>query len=598
MKKLLVILLLWTSPCWATTYYVRSDGHDTADGTQDSTDGTHGAWKSVGALQTTTSPPTLAPDDVVAFRCGDTFYPDGAGVTHALYSAQSGISGHPIVFTSYGTGALPVLKGSMVMSGLAQDGTYPTVWNTACTVEPNSVWINGNHGGVAVPYSLAITATGGHYTITWNGTPSSSLLYSASAATIQAALRAISGAGNSTILVTGTNPYNIILPAALNVLTAQSVDLTGGTVTATGGKQALSVNATASQWYWTGNVLSVYGNGAAPALVEAGYLTSTAKTNGKNYITWKNLAFVQGGNALGATLTLNTNTTLGMVIQGCTFTDSGFVHIGTGTLTGDVLVDGCTFAYSGEGESPATGNGSALDINGTSPAVTVQNCYFTHVGDWTGSGYHDHGIYHKAGTLIWRYNTHVNGGAETGACVRIDSATANNCQVYYNLFSKGTGTQNWGVMTAYGSGHVVYNNTFYGIGTGVWYYTGSTGLTVKNNIFHTTTYKFIISPVATGLVSDRNCFYGGPAQPFTWSSTACNLAAWQGTPGFQDANSISSDPNFNYVGTDFRLRPFSPCINAGVSVSLTQDFIGFVVPRQTVPCIGAYEWYPGPPLDK
>jgi hypothetical protein len=49
----------------------------------------------------------------------------------------------------------------------------------------------------------------------------------------------------------------------------------------------------------------------------------------------------------------------------------------------------------------------------------------------------------------------------------------------------------------------------------------------------------------------------------------------------------------NAAGGDFRLRPGSPAINAGVDVGLTSDYEGKTVPYPGgLPDIGAYEFYP------
>lgn len=86
-------------------------------------------------------------------------------------------------------------------------------------------------------YALAITATGGTYTLTANGSPTSSLAFNASSSAIQAALVAVGavGAGNAT--VTGSaGSYTITFtgaaasPATLTVATGS---LTGGSATVT-----------------------------------------------------------------------------------------------------------------------------------------------------------------------------------------------------------------------------------------------------------------------------------------------------------------------------------------------------------------------------
>lgn len=88
---------------------------------------------------------------------------------------------------------------------------------------------------VTATWTETITATGGTYTLTWNGQVTTSLAYNASAATIQAALGTIATAqGWTAPTVTGTGPLTITLVSPgsqANTLTVQTASLTGGTIT-------------------------------------------------------------------------------------------------------------------------------------------------------------------------------------------------------------------------------------------------------------------------------------------------------------------------------------------------------------------------------
>ncbi len=46
-KLLVILFLLIAVPCFSATYYIRTDGHDTASGANNTTDGTTGAWLTV-----------------------------------------------------------------------------------------------------------------------------------------------------------------------------------------------------------------------------------------------------------------------------------------------------------------------------------------------------------------------------------------------------------------------------------------------------------------------------------------------------------------------------------------------------------------------
>ncbi len=89
--------------------------------------------------------------------------------------------------------------------------------------------------------------TGGTFTLTYSGQTTSAIAYNAAAATVQAALVALTsvGAGNATVSGSAGGPYTIVFANSLGAaatLTASGASLTGGTspgvtvaVTVTGG---------------------------------------------------------------------------------------------------------------------------------------------------------------------------------------------------------------------------------------------------------------------------------------------------------------------------------------------------------------------------
>ena len=532
------------------TYYLRADGTDTADGTRDvsaATDPTHGAWKSLSRVATA----TLSADDQVLLRCGDTFRGDGVSATGALTSGYSGTSGHPITFTSYGSGAKPILKGSLPMTGWAQNGTYPNIYQVACVTAPTAVWVNGASPGIA-PILTTVAA----------------------------------------------------------------------------------LNTAATGFLWLSSVLYYYSPGGVSATVEAGFLTNTAKTAGKNYLVFSNLAFSQGGNATGAAFSVGSGgANAGTVtVSNCDFKDSACQHIGTGgNFDGQILIDHCTFDWSGA--AGVSSQGSAIQTSSVStgsggvshtPTTTVQYCTFSHVGcqNTLGSAgnFLAHGIYHQQGTLIWRCNKHINGNApagtlnavSTGACVKLSGVTSQhanniprNCQVYSNLFQDGDTGQTWGMAIETGTGHSIYNNTFYRVGTGIYFgavivSSTTVSLTATNNIFYSNAGSYMRLNSATTnwtLAANNNCYYGGyTSGPFYWQPTAStvSLATWDAnwhaaTGGTLDATVITSNPQFIQAGQDFRLQRTSPCVGVGANMGLTHDMAGMPVPSALGISLGAYE---------
>lgn len=116
---------------------------------------------------------------------------------------------------------------------------------------------------------------------------------------------------------------------------------------------------------------------------------------------------------------------------------------------------------------------------------------------------------------------------------------------------------------------IVYNNTVYGCGVSI--SQKGQDSTVKNNIG------------STSDIREAEFWWGG------WTETN-NI--FHGTiDGFsRDGTTLSSDPLFTDAGNnDFTLQEGSPAIDAGVDVSLTQDYVGAQVPKGSAPDIGAYE---------
>lgn len=81
--------------------------------------------------------------------------------------------------------------------------------------------------------TLTITASGGTYTLTVGGQTTSALAFNANAATIQAALVALSTVGPGNVTVTGSGPFTYTFAPGLGdvVITVGTGSLTGGTAT-------------------------------------------------------------------------------------------------------------------------------------------------------------------------------------------------------------------------------------------------------------------------------------------------------------------------------------------------------------------------------
>jgi hypothetical protein len=246
----------------------------------------------------------------------------------------------------------------------------------------------------------------------------------------------------------------------------------------------------------------------------------------------------------------------------------------------------------------------------------VENNTFDHCG--TDNVLH-HGIYTKW-ALNWliQGNTYTNGQAfainlngSSRNIVRYNVSTGQHQgfvqffedtaggsqynQVYYNI-SNGDGRLVYLGGGPNHIGNVVYNNTAYNFTyAGIDLEANNVNLTVKNNILWSSVPNVQIYKVDTGsaLSSTSNNNLGplGTSGIIRYRGTAYStLAAFKSAFPNLDTNSISAAPLFVSSGSDFHLTAKSPCINAGVNVSLTQDYSGQPVSSSSAPTIGAYEY--------
>jgi parallel beta-helix repeat protein len=127
LKKLLIILLLFSHNAFATNYYFANSGNDGNLGTQAS------PYASISKLNTL----TLVAGDNVYFKRGDTF-------SGTIKISNSGSSGSSITISAYATGAKPIISGFITLSGwtLVSSGIYQADCSS-CKITDNMLVING-----------------------------------------------------------------------------------------------------------------------------------------------------------------------------------------------------------------------------------------------------------------------------------------------------------------------------------------------------------------------------------------------------------------------------------------------------------------------
>lgn len=177
--------------------------------------------------------------------------------------------------------------------------------------------------------------------------------------------------------------------------------------------------------------------------------------------------------------------------------------------------------------------------------------------------------------------------------------TAENHHISYNIFNDisyyGIRFIN-GTTGAYADSIDILNNVFYSsnainnlIGIGLLTVGTTTNLNVSNNII----MGFDLAPMfangAAGQTMDKinisnNLMYGNG------NSNAPLFSSLTPTNYTYANNVINDNPDFTTAGSDFTLAEGSPAIDAGLDVGLTTDYRNYVVPANSTPDIGAYEY--------
>ena len=122
-RLLLLCILLICIKANATSYYFSTSGSDANTGTSSAS-----PFKTITQLNKL----VLKPGDSILFKCGDTL----RGQINLNYSGTSSL---PIVFTSYGSGAKPVISGAELITGWSANGS---VYQATFTQNMNNFFVN------------------------------------------------------------------------------------------------------------------------------------------------------------------------------------------------------------------------------------------------------------------------------------------------------------------------------------------------------------------------------------------------------------------------------------------------------------------------
>ena len=128
---LIVLSTLLISNAYSVKYYISNSGNDDNDGTSPST-----AWKTIDKLNGMMT--SINPGDEILFECGSVFT---GGII--IDSNISGVKGSPIVFSSYGSGAKPVICGSVPVTGWSQYSGH--IWSASVNTDTITQLFEGNN---------------------------------------------------------------------------------------------------------------------------------------------------------------------------------------------------------------------------------------------------------------------------------------------------------------------------------------------------------------------------------------------------------------------------------------------------------------------
>lgn len=104
MRLLTLCLLSLSTLSFSSTYYVSTSGSDSYTSTQAQDQAT--PWATIGKINAT----TFVPNDKILFKRGEVW-------RGSIVATSSGLSGAPIIFGAYGVGAVPIISGTVPITG-------------------------------------------------------------------------------------------------------------------------------------------------------------------------------------------------------------------------------------------------------------------------------------------------------------------------------------------------------------------------------------------------------------------------------------------------------------------------------------------------
>ncbi len=512
-------------------FYLANSGSDAASGDLGY------PWKTIAKLATA----NLNPGDSFFFNGGDRW-------AEQLIVTHSGSALSPIVFTSYGSGAKPIIDGADSVSGFSSY-TGNKYFKKGFTTGVQSVWFNDTVG-VDKKNTASLAADKD-----WCWKTDTLFVYSSSAP----------AARYTSSIMAGQRSYTVYDGnAAISYITLRGLDLRHGNDTTYGSVQI--VNGSGSHWtidscnLWYTPYFAIYANANSVRIT-----ADSIRNCGRRY----ELASAGTGNAIN----LYNNTTNAYV--GYNYID----HCGGGIEVHSLYsrIEYNTVRWNQR-------HGCYIGSQGNRDTLIYNKFIDNDQGIPFDPGASDDNNWMQSKRIYYAYNvvakTVPDSLSRAVSVIGVDS-----CEFYNN--------------TIYG---FTYPATPTKLGFGFLFESDATtgqcaGNIVKNNIVTQTDYPWAYSgtvDTSTFFVQntfDYNCYNhttSGTDYFIGGVGTYSVYQIHQLRTGGQEAHSFSLDPGLTSA-SDYHLTDVSNCKNVGTNVSITKDIDGNTVPANTVQDLGAYE---------
>jgi len=565
MKKILFIILLFSSLIGfgQTTYYFKDGGNDGNTGLSDAQ-----AWATIAKI----SGKAFSAGDSILLKRGDTWNVSREGTN--LNLTESGTLANPIVISTYGSGAKPIITGRDTIPGWSGPGNWTNssgnVWYLTnaqfITGLLTRVWINGTAKKTATSTTVIANTP-------WFS--SSGKLYVYSVGNPATTYTLIEYAGNPARRCIQINDGNYIHIHNLDLRGAyHNIQILNGGIGIEIDSCLIGRDVAQMGIYVRSEIGDIASDGKIyNCIFDSGDTLKhdhsvSAPNDGINLFGGHNWQIYNNRFKNWSHSELGLNVYL---VSGIAGHDSIFIHDNFFT-------------------SPDIDYGRALDLNTGSDGANIF-------------------VYHN---LIYNVPT----------CNQISGS---GIDFYYNIIDSVT-RPSWSsdeiqgaglVISDYDEGEVptninIFNNTIvncYDYGIDIISYKGAaggvTGVNISNNLFsgngssaEALDYQiWVEDDTYISDVTFRNnllyssgvtdLIYYGHSSTNDYPHTIAEFNSENGTAGDVISGNVGGNPNF-VSSTDFNLQTGSSAINVGVNVGLTSDYRGYNLVG--LPDIGAYEW--------